>query len=177
MKKIFLLFLWATILSGCQEKKDNYSVVNNDNVLILYNNDTEVMKLSGDDMTWEKEFTMGQGNEKVYSNGKYVDGYERTNEKCLEPISVNTSNMIYYAYENSQGIMFFCKLDLDTMEAQGIYAEQVSDEDAIYNMRVDGDEVSFMHTLSGDEGTGTYENIIKTKLGDDYAVPEFVETK
>lgn len=176
MKKILIMALCTVFLTACQSRQDNYSMAYNENVLELYNNGVETAKLSGKDTSWEKTLDISRDNVKVYYDGMYHDGYGNPygNESCIEPIYLHVDNEVYYVYENEDGIMFFCCLNLNTGEAEGLYAEEISDNDKVYDIRKEGDEVSFKHTIYHDGEP--YDNIIKTTKGSGYVSIEYSQS-
>lgn len=171
IKIVIMLCFLSICICSCQNTS-RYMLAYQDSILYLYDNGKEVMQLSGKDKTWEKKVVISRCNENVYSGGVYQEEYENKycNESRIEPIYLIEQNIIYYVYENEDGIMFFCYANIDSGENEGIYAEEISDSDLIYDIKKQAEEVSFIHMVyhNGD----SYENIIKTKIGNDYAVVE-----
>lgn len=175
MKKTYLIFLCVLLLTSCEKSKSNYAISYNDNILTLYNNDTEIMKLSGTDTNWEKKTSISRNNVDVYFDGSYMNGFEHLygNENRLEPLYIQQSGKIYYVYENEDGIMYFCNVDIDTKEVTVLYVEEISDNDEIYDIKADKEEISFMHTIYNNGSP--YKNIVKTTIGTTYAVADFYQ--
>ncbi|MCM1468590.1 MAG: hypothetical protein NC086_10630 [Alistipes sp.] len=175
MKKILTVLLCTLLLSSCGKAKDDYTISYNGDILTLYNNDTKIMELSGKDIKWEKETVLSRNNVNVYFGGEYRDGFEHLygNESRLEPLCIQNGNKIYYVYENEDGIMYFCNADIDTKDLTVLYAEEISDNDEIYDIKTDGNEISFMHTVFNNGEP--YKNIVRTTSGNTYAVVDFYQ--
>ncbi len=175
MKKIFLTLLCALFLTSCGKDTNNYTISYKDNNLTLYDNDIELMQLSGKDTTWEKKTIISRNNVDVYFDGRYLNGFEHLygNERRLEPLYIQQTDKLYYVYENDDGIMYFCCADTAVKESTVLYTEEISDNDEIYDIKADDEEISFIHTIYNNGEP--YKNIIKTTIGTTYAVVDFYQ--